>query len=68
MDDLLGFAMNLIARNPKLANNPQAQQLIDVIQRGDEKQGEEIAENLCKTFGTTREQAVSEAKKFFGLP
>lgn len=68
MDDLLGFAMNLIARNPKLAGNPQAQQLIDVIQRGDEKQGEEIADNLCKTFGTTREQAVSEAKKFFGLP
>lgn len=56
MDDLLGFAMNLIEKNPKLASNHREQQLIDVIQRG-----EEIADNLCKTFGTTRKQAVSEA-------
>lgn len=56
MDDLLGFAMNLVAKNPKLAGNHQEQQLIYVIQRG-----EEIVDKLCKTFGTTREQAVSDA-------
>lgn len=68
MDNIMDFAMNLISRNPKIANNPQAQEMIDVIKSGDFRRGEEIANNLCKTFGTSREQAVAEAKAFFRIP
>lgn len=46
MDNIMDFAMNLISRNPKIANNPQAQEMIDVIKSGDSRRGEEIANNL----------------------
>ena len=64
---IMYFAMGMISRNPKVANNPRAQQLISVIQNGDSAQGEKIAENLCQTYGVTKEQALDDAKKFFGI-
>ncbi len=64
---IMDFAMGMISRNPKVANNPRAQQLISVIQNGDSDQGEKIAENLCQTYGVTKEQALDDAKKFFGI-
>lgn len=64
---MIQFAMNLINRNPKVAKNPVAQQLIGVIQNGSEEQGQAIAENLCNSYGVTKEQALEDAKKFFGI-
>ena len=64
---MIQFAMNLINRNPQVANNPMAQELIGVIQNGSEQQGETMAENLCKSYGVTKEQALADAKKFFGI-
>lgn len=64
---MIAFAMNLIQKNPQVANNPMAKQLIDVIQNGSDEQGRQIAENLCQTYGTTKEQALADAKKFFGI-
>ena len=66
-NSIMNFAVGLISRNPRVANNPRAQQLISVIQNGDQEQGEKIAENLCETYGVTKEQALSDAKKFFGI-
>lgn len=66
-NNMIQFAMNLINRNPQVANNPMAQELIGVIQNGSEQQGETIAENLCKSYGVTKEQALADAKKFFGI-
>lgn len=68
MFDPRSIAINLISRNPAVANNPQAQNLISVIQNGDSKKGEEIARNLCNTYGVTPEQAFTQAKNFFGFP
>lgn len=47
MLDFRSMAISLISKNPSIANNPQAQNLIGVIQNGDSKKGEEIARNLC---------------------
>lgn len=62
------MAMNLLMRNPAIANNPQAQSLIEVIQNGDSERGKQIADNLCQTYGVTREEAIGKAKNFFGIP
>lgn len=62
------FAMNLLANNPQFAQNPQAQQLIDIIRQGDSVKGEQIANNICQTYGVTPEQALSQAKQFFHMP
>lgn len=39
MFDLKNIAMNLITRNPAIANNPQAQDYLNVIQNGDSARG-----------------------------
>ena len=40
------FALNLLSNNPQFAQNPQAQELINVIRQGDSVKGEQIATNL----------------------
>lgn len=61
------FALGLIQRNPQVANNPQAQEYLGVIQNGDSAKGEEIANNICKSYGVTPQEAIEMAKKFFGI-
>lgn len=58
---------SVLQNNPNIRNNPQAQEYLNVISSGDSKKGQEIAENLCKTYGVTKEQAISQAKQFFGI-
>lgn len=65
--NLQQLVMNLIRNNPNVANNPQAQEMLKVIQNGDSQRGQMIAENLCKTYGITKEDALSKAKQFFHI-
>lgn len=60
-------ALNLIQRNPNVANNPAAQNYISVIRSGDNNTGSTIANNLCETYGVSKEEAVAKAKEFFGI-
>lgn len=61
------MALQMISRNPQIRSNPNAQSMIEVIETGDAKRGEQIARNLCNTYGTTPEQIIPTAKRFFGL-
>lgn len=67
MPSLQQFAISLLQRNPNVANNPQAQSLISIIQSGDNAQGEQVARNICQTMGVTPEQAQTQAKTFFHI-
>lgn len=67
MNQIANFAINMLQHDPRFANNPQAQKLMEIIQNGDSQQGEKMAENLCETYGMTKDQALTEAKKFFGI-
>lgn len=62
------LAMNLINQNPKVAANPQAQELMQIIQSGDSVRGEQMANNILNSYGVSKEQGLADAKKFFGLP
>ncbi|UNI72556.1 MAG: hypothetical protein [Chaetfec virus UA24_144] len=66
--DLQQIAMGLIQKNPQIAGNPQAKEFIGVIQSGDAARGEQIANNILKSYGMTKEDALQQAKNFFGLP
>lgn len=68
MTNLKDFAMNILAQNPQFANNPNAQSMIQAIQSGDDKRGEQIAKNLCDSYGISPQQAVQNAKRFFNIP
>lgn len=61
------FALNLIRNNPQVRNNPNASEFISVIERGDVARGTEIANNLCRTYGITPEEALRQATGFFGI-
>lgn len=61
------FALDLIRRNPNISSNPNAQGMINVIQSGDEEQGKRFAENLCATYGVSKEQALEDARRFFHI-
>lgn len=67
MNNLMNFAMGIISKNPQIANNPNAREMIKVIQSGDFKRGQQIAQNLCQSNGTTPEEAVKQACGFFGF-
>lgn len=67
MINIQQFVMNLLQSNPNVAKNPQAQEMLKVIQNGDSQRGQMIAENLCKTYGITKEDALAQAKRFFHI-
>lgn len=48
-----------------LRQNPLAQNMISVIQNGDDAKGEQIARNLCESYGVTPEEAYARAMQFF---
>lgn len=59
--------VDMIRANPAIADNPQMQAYIDVLESGDSKRGEELANNLLETYGMTKEDALSQAKAFFHI-
>lgn len=67
MNSLKDFALGIIGSNPQIAQNPNAQQMIDVIKRGDVQKGQQIAKNLCDTYGVEPEQAIQQARSFFHM-
>ena len=65
--NLQQFAMKMIENNPQVKNNPRMKDMVDVIMSGDQKRGEEIAMNLCNTYGCSREDAINKATNYFNL-
>lgn len=61
------LANKLIQDNPQIANSPRAREAIQAIQSGDSKRGIEIADNLCQSYGVSREEGIKQAMNFFRL-
>lgn len=59
------FIQNAMRQNPNIANNPQAQNYLNILQSGDSQKGQQIAENLLKTYGLTKEQGLNQVRQFF---
>lgn len=64
---MLQTMIDRIKANPNIAGNPQALAYIEVLESGDTKRGQELANNLLETYGMTREDALAQAKQFFRL-
>lgn len=57
--------VNQIKSSPQIASNPQMLAYIEVLESGDSKRGEELANNLLQTYGVTKDEALAQAKQFF---
>ena len=65
MNNPMSMLLNMAMQNANIANNPRAQEMLQVIQSGDAQKGQQIAMNLCKTYGVSKEQAVGMATEYF---
>lgn len=59
------FLQAQLRNNPNIANNPQAQNYIQILQSGNAQAGQQIAENLLKTYGMTKDQGMNQVRQFF---
>lgn len=64
-DPFVKSMIDRLSNNPAMVKNPIAQGLLEAIRTGDQKKGEEIANNLCKTYGVTPQEACQQAMRFF---
>lgn len=69
---IMQAAINKIKSSKNLPNEPWVGPAVDAIMKGDAKAGEEIANNLCKSYNTPKEEAINKSKSFLsgflGLP
>lgn len=63
----LDAVIRQLEMRPEIAGNPIAREWLEVVRRGDSQKGEEIARNLCGNRGVTVQQALDEARRYFGL-
>lgn len=70
MNELLD-ALTRIGNMPDVANNATQKQYLNVVtdalRTGNFQKAEELASNICSSYGMTRDQAYRQAKQFFGI-
>lgn len=64
-NDWLQVARITLQKNPQVANTPLGRELANIIETGDIKHGEEVANNLLRTNNATKEEVLSNAPSFF---
>ena len=65
MPNPMQFFQSMIQNNPGIQNNPMAQNFIGIMQSGDVKRGEAMANNILSTYGITKDQAMNQVRQFF---
>ena len=67
MTNITDLALNMISRNPRISQNPNFREYIDVIRRGDSVRGQQIADNLCRSYGSSRDETIANARRYFHI-
>lgn len=63
MSKLTDTAAQMIRNNPNIQQSPFAQAGMNAILNNDAKAGEQLANNILKSVGMTKEQAMELARK-----
>ena len=67
MPEYMRKCAEILQSNPKIANTPQGQEFMRILQTGDVEAGKAMADNLCRNLGTTQQGFVqSLVQKIFG--
>lgn len=67
MSDPIQAIIGMIEGSPQFSNNPNAKEMLECIKNNDSKRGQQIARNLCETYGVKPEDAVQQARRFFHI-
>lgn len=65
--DMYQFAENMIRKNPKFKNDPDAQKVLQILQNRDEAAGIELANNILGNVGVSQQDGIRKAMGFFGF-
>lgn len=68
MSKLTDMAAQMIRNNPNIQQSPFAQAGVNAILNNDAKAGEQLANNILKSVGMTKEQAMQLARQQMHLP
>lgn len=60
------FMQNVIQKNPQLQQNQPLMNAINAMNRGDTKQAEQIARNVCQQNGMNPDQLFGQVKNKYG--
>lgn len=63
MSRIMDIASQMIRNNPNIQQSPFAQAGMNAILNNDAKAGEQLANNILKSVGMTKEQAMELARK-----
>lgn len=63
MSKLTDMAAQMIRNNPNIQQSPFVQAGMNAILNNDAKAGEQLANNILKSVGMTKEQAMELARK-----
>ena len=65
----IGPLQNMIGmiENTPAFNNPNAREMIECIKNNDSQKGQQIVENLCKSYGISPQDALKQARSFFHI-
>ena len=64
VENVLQLFMN---QNQNAPLTQTQQSYIDILKSGNASAGEQLAMNLCNTMGISKDQAIAEARQYFGL-
>lgn len=68
MPDLKQFAINLLKNKPSAANNPIAQNALQVLQNGTDADIQQLGQNILDSRGLTLDQAKNDISKGLNIP
>lgn len=59
--------LNEAMNNSAISQNPIGKNAIEMYQKGDMQGINELADNLCKEMGMTREQVLQQLRQKYGI-
>lgn len=68
MPNFIESALSAFSAQHQGSNMTETEQnYIDVIKRNDAQAGEQLAMNICRSMGISKEQAIAQARRYFGI-
>lgn len=64
---IMQFAAKMLQSNPQAANSPMGQQLVQILQTGDVNAGQQLANNICQTYGVSQQEAIQKSRNYFHI-
>lgn len=65
--DFKQVAIQALKRRPDIANSPQGQEFLNILESGDDARGLKMAQNYCQSYGVSEQEAVQKVRQFFNI-